>query len=204
MRAIRFAGRFGSELDPALDAALRKDSSLEGISAERIKDEFVKGIISAKSVKHFLGLIAKYNLFKWVFKGLNVTDNFVEDKDPIVVIASLLTDNDSRVLPKIMVLNLKYKDDEMRPIKFLIDLLQLSVDNAVLLKRAESVAKVTPEQIKKFASFNRVDTKLLQAFLTFKLSVSGGAVKAEFNLPDGPELGKMILKLETENFKKLL
>lgn len=193
------------EVTKEIDIALRNTIHLlSTISGERIRDEFVKGIISAKSVKHFLGLIAKYNLFKWIFKGLNVTDNFVEDKDPIVVIASLLVNNDTKLLPKALVLNLKYKDDEMRPIKFLIDLLQLSVDNAVLLKRAESVAKVTPEQIKRFASFNHVDAKLLQAFLTFKLSVSGGAVKAEFNLPDGPELGKMILKLETENFKKLL
>jgi tRNA nucleotidyltransferase/poly(A) polymerase len=46
LRAIRFAGRFGSELDPATDAALQKDSSLEGISGERIRDEFIKGIIS--------------------------------------------------------------------------------------------------------------------------------------------------------------
>jgi hypothetical protein len=73
-----------------------------------------------------------------------------------------------------------------------------------LLKRAEKTAKVTPEQIQKFASFNKLDTHMLEAFLKFRLSVTGAMVKDKFNLPDGPELGNMILKLETENFKKLL
>ncbi len=65
LRAIRFAGRFGSELNPDVDAALKNNASLEGISGERIRDEFIKGIVSAKSVKHFLGLIDKYGLFDW-------------------------------------------------------------------------------------------------------------------------------------------
>ena len=47
LRAIRFAGRFGSELDPAVEAALKKDNSLKGVSPERIRDEFLKGIKTA-------------------------------------------------------------------------------------------------------------------------------------------------------------
>jgi tRNA nucleotidyltransferase (CCA-adding enzyme) len=67
LRAIRFAGRFGSDLDPSVDAALQNDASLEGISGERIRDEFIKGLASAKSTKHFLEMIDKYGLFNWIF-----------------------------------------------------------------------------------------------------------------------------------------
>jgi len=63
LRSVRFAGRFGSELEPNVDAALRKDASLEGISPERIRDEFLKGIKTTKSVVQFLKLIDKYKLF---------------------------------------------------------------------------------------------------------------------------------------------
>ena len=85
LRAIRFAGRFGSQLDPNTDAALQKDASLEGISGERIRDEFIKGLASAKSTKQYLGLIDKYNLFDWVLKGLKVNKRFIDNDDPLVL-----------------------------------------------------------------------------------------------------------------------
>ncbi len=34
LRAIRFAARVGSKLDPAIDAALKKNNSLEGVSGD--------------------------------------------------------------------------------------------------------------------------------------------------------------------------
>jgi tRNA nucleotidyltransferase/poly(A) polymerase len=205
LRAIRFAGRFGSELDPAVDAALRKDASLEGISGERIKDEFIKGIQSAKSVVHFLQLIDKYGLFVWIFKGLNVSKQFIENKDPIVVIATLLKENDPRILPK-KLNELKYKDIELRPIKFLIDLFKLSIDTAVQLKKAQDISKVSINQIQQFASNqgDRINETLLTAFIRFNLTVKAQEVKDEFGLSDGPELGQAILKIETDNFKKLV
>lgn len=203
LRAVRFAGRFGSNLDPSVDAALMKDASLEGISGERIKDEFLKGITSTKSVKHFLQMIDKYNLFDWVFRGLKVDKDFVEVKDPIVVIATLLKSNVSTILPRTLN-GLKYKDDELRPIKFLVDLLKLSTETAVQLKRAQTIAKVTDEQIKSFAIRQGIDSNLLETFLRFKLTVSGAEVKEKFGLNDGPELGRMIHKIEMENFAKML
>ena len=60
LRAIRFAARFGSDLDADIDAALKRDASLGEVSGERIRDEFIKGIKSAKSVKHFLELLDRY------------------------------------------------------------------------------------------------------------------------------------------------
>ena len=63
LRAIRFAGRLGSGLDPDVDAALTNDNNLDGVSSERIRDEFIKGIKTSKSAKHFLNLISKYKLW---------------------------------------------------------------------------------------------------------------------------------------------
>lgn len=203
LRAIRFAGRFGSELDPAVDTALQLDASLEGISGERIRDEFMKGITSAKSVKQFLKLIDKYKLFEWVFKGLNVNKSFIEDKDPIVVIATLLKENNIDVLRK-KLNELKYNVEETKAITFLIALLTLSVDNAATLKRAENNVNITPEQINNFGTREHIDPKLLKAFNSFSLSVSGEDVMRDLNIKAGPEVGKTIQKLETDNFKKLL
>ena len=203
LRAIRFAGRFGSVLDPETDAALQKDASLKDISGERIRDEFLKGISSAKSVKKFLQLIDRYKLFDWVFNGLAVDKHFVEDNDPMIVIASLLDRNNVELLRK-QLNELKYSSDEVKAITFLVALLKLSVDTAVTLKKAQKHAGVTPEQIKKFAQIQGIDSKLVDAFVRFELSVSGPELMDRMGLKPGPELGQAIQQAETDNFKKIL
>jgi tRNA nucleotidyltransferase/poly(A) polymerase len=203
LRAIRFAGRFGSDLDPATDAALKKDASLEGISGERIRDEFLKGIKSAKSVKGFLKMIDKYNLFDWVFKGLKVDKHFIEDNDPIITLATLLKHNSIEELGK-QLNGLKYSIDEIKAVTFLVGLLKLSVDTAVALKKAQKHSGITPEQISKFAKIEGINTKLIEAFLKFGLSVTGPEVMEKTGLKPGPELGKAMQSIETDNFKKLL
>ena len=203
LRAIRFAGRFGSELNPEVDAALRNDASLQGISGERIRDEFIKGITSAKSVKHFLSLIDKYGLFDWVFKGLNVNKQFIEDKDPLLVIATLLKKNDIVVLGKQLNV-LKYTDDEIKGVKFLLGLLHLSPTTAVQLKRVQKISGVTDDQIRKFGTQEGLNPKLLEAFIYFKLTVSGDELMKTMGLKSGKEVGDAIARAEFDNFQKLL
>ena len=203
LRAIRFAGRFGSQLDPETDAALKKDASLDGISGERIRDEFLKGIASAKSVKNFLKLIDGYGLFDWIFNGLAVDKDFIENNDPMIVIATILKRNNIESLRKGLN-TLKYSSDEVKGITFLVGLTKLSVDTAVLLKRAQKNSGVTPEQIKMFGKVVGLDDKILTAFLSFNLTVSGPELMDSMGLKAGPELGKAIQKVETDNFKKLI
>jgi len=203
LRAIRFAGRFGSGLDPQVDSALRNDASLDGISGERIRDEFIKGIQSAKSVKHFLSLIDKYGLFDWIFKGLRVNNDFLEERDPILVISTLLVGNNPSVVSK-QLNNLKYTVDEIRGITFLLNLLNLTPETAVQLKRMQKVSGVTDGQIIKFGGHENIDSKLLKAFIVFKLTVSGEELMKTHGLKQGKELGDAIARAEYNNFQKLL
>lgn len=208
LRAIRFAGRFGNELDPATDAALMKDASLENISGERIRDEFLKGIQSAKSQKHFLQILDKYHLFRWIFKDLNVDNEYItklkgNTDDYILILANLLKANNLDVLRK-KLNELKYSVEEIKAVSFLIAMLKLSVHTAVTLKKAEQHAGVSQEEIKTFCVSLGVDSKLLDAFGKFKLSVSGPEVMDRLGLKPGPELGNAIHSIETDNFKHLL
>jgi len=203
LRAIRFAGRFGSELDPATDAALQKDASLDKISGERIRDEFIKGIKSAKDLKHYLGMLDKYKLFDWIFKGLSVNKKYLNNSDYILVLAELLKDNNIDKLGKVLN-ELKYSVDEVKAIKFLLGMLHLSLDTVIPLKKAQEHAGVSPEQIKTFCKLNGVDSSLLNAFLKFRLSVSGPEAMEKTGLKPGKELGQAITKMEIDNFKKLL
>lgn len=208
LRAIRFAGRFGSQLDPATDAALQKDASLDGVSGERIRDEFIKGIVSAKSVKHFIDLINKYGLFTTIFSGLNVDLSFFahlnrNEPDYVVLIARILKKNNLDVLGK-RLNDLKYPDNEIKVIKFLIALLSLNEENAVMLKKVQEHSGVTSDQIRNFGVNEGIPTQLLDAFEAFQLTVTGPEAMAKTGLKPGPELGKAIQQMEINNFKQIL
>lgn len=216
MRVIRFAGRFGSELDPKVDQALRKDSRMGGfpeikvgdnvtasgnVSGERIRDEFLKGIKSAKSVVHFLDLLEKYNIFQWIFGKLNYKTDFIEEKDIPVLIAYLLQNNNIDSV-KLELNKLKYSTDEISQIYFLLNFKKISPENAFRLKKMQINSKLSDEQIKKFAHWNNIDSKLVNAFMKFNLSVSGQELMNQgFK---GKFLGDEIEKREIENFKELL
>ena len=210
LRAIRFAARFGSELEPSVEKALKNDASLEGISPERIRDEFLKGIKTAKSVKHFLGLINKFGLFDWVFKGLDVDNDFIEDKDPMVVIATLLKGNHFTDLPKGLN-KLKYSADENKVITFLVSLLEFKVTDSnniaglgVILKKMMNKTNVTPDQLRNFGGRIGVMSQILNALEKFEFSVSGQSVQDETGLKPGIELGQEINRREIENFNQAL
>jgi tRNA nucleotidyltransferase (CCA-adding enzyme) len=200
LRAIRFAGRFGSDLDSDVDRSLQKNSSLEGISGERIRDEFIKGIKSSKSTIHFLQLIDKYNLFDSIFKGLKVSKDFIENKDYILVISRLLKNNDLLTIGKILN-NLKYSVDEIKDITFLINLKNISLDNVIQLKRSQKNTKLSNDQIMTFGKLEGIDKKIIEAFVNFNLTVSGDEIMKRMNLKPGKELGDKINKLELEKFK---
>jgi tRNA nucleotidyltransferase/poly(A) polymerase len=207
LRAIRFAGRFGSDLDPAVDAALRKNNSLEGVSGERIRDEFLKGIKSAKSVKHFLELLQRYNLFQWIFgplvvkeKGMQSLD-LIEERDVPVLLAYMLQDNSVDVLRKELN-TLRYSLVEVAQISFLVALKNLTPENAIKLKRMQKNSHVNNDQIRNFGSRIGLPSQLLDAFENFEFTVgSQELMDAGFK---GRELGAEIDRRETENFWELL
>ena len=206
LRAVRFAARVGSELNSDIDKSLRQNSSLEGISGERIRKEFIKGIEDAKSSKHFLSLLDKYGLLEnWVFKGISpINKNFIESNDYILVMAMLLKDVSTKGLVN-QLKNLNYivkqPTNEVNPIVFLVTFYDMfSADNFYDLKKLHMKSKVSDDTFKSFANALGLDSKLVDKFINFELSITGNYVKDRFNMKDGPELGEKIKKLETQLF----
>ncbi|HLS46986.1 MAG TPA: CCA tRNA nucleotidyltransferase [Gemmatimonadales bacterium] len=57
LRALRFSARFGFAIEPATWEAIRAEAAgLAGISAERVRDEWFKGLRSARAVSALAGL----------------------------------------------------------------------------------------------------------------------------------------------------
>lgn len=205
LRAIRFAGRFGSGLDPAVDAALKKDNSLEGVSPERIRDEFLKGVKTAKDLRHFLKLIDEYKLWDAIFPGLKINiEDRNNDKDPIIVIANTLKLNNPNILAKELN-KLTYSSAEVKAITFLIALQEfVRPEQVYKFKKLQSKSGIEGAQIYKFTLLAKLNPNLLGAFVKFDLSVTGDQVQRELGIKPGPEMGQAIEKMEIENFKKLL
>lgn len=201
LRAIRFANRYGSNLDNNIVNSLKKDSSLEGISNERIRDEFLKSVKSAKSVINLIVMLNNFGLLEQIFKGLKISPFLPNEHDYIVLLASLLRNNDIEVLKKTLN-KLTYSVDEVKSICFLLELRGLSPESAPALKKAQNNIKITDEQMRKFSKLSGMSSDMLEKFIKFNLTVSGQEVMDEFNL-SGKELGEKIRQIEISNFNKL-
>lgn len=205
LRSIRFAGRFGSQLDPNIDKVLSNDNSLRGVSPERIRDEFLKTIKSAKSIQQVFLLIDKYKLWNEIFPGININKKFVESKDPIIVISTLMLGNEPSSLSKILN-KLTYSISENKAITFLISFSAFNdINNVYKMKKLFNASNVTDEQLREFNNINNIlPNNIVDTFINFKLSVTGDQVQKELGIKPGPEMGKTIEKMEINNFKKLL
>lgn len=201
LRAIRFAGRTGSKLDPAIDKSLRQNNSLEGISGERIMDEFIKGIKSSKSTKYFLSMLDTYGLFDWIFKGISpINKEFVDSNDPILVIAILLKMVSYDTINK-KLNELKYSSNQIKPIVLMIAFYQMfSEDTFYTLKKMSLNVDIPTSTFKNFGRYVGISESLIDKFISFQLSITGDYVKEKFGLKDGPELGTKIKELESQKF----
>lgn len=203
LRAIRFAARFNNGLQSSIIDALNKDASLKGISAERIRDEFLKGLKSAKSTVFFLEMIDSFNLFDWIFPNMKINKDFIEEKDPIIQLTILLKFEQFGTLGS-KLNKLTHPTADINSIQFLLLLQDLCTATAFEIKKSRLKTSLTTTQILKFGELVGIEFKLLDTFEKFELTVSGEKVMEEFGLKPSKELGDKIRELETENFRKLL
>jgi tRNA nucleotidyltransferase/poly(A) polymerase len=61
--------------------AITKKMQILKVFSERIRDEFIKGIKSAKSASAFLMLNDKYELFDWIFPDLKIVKSMFNRGD---------------------------------------------------------------------------------------------------------------------------
>jgi len=203
LRALRFAGRFGTNLDGATAEAIRANNSLAGVSPERIRDEFLKGVKSSKSLRHFYGMVSDHGLWEQVFPGLRVNSEDVhETKNVPVQLALLLRDNDPRHLMKALN-GLKYSAEEVAQVSFLVLFQGLSVQTAYRLKKLFANAKLKDSDLIEYArALGSPEKKLVMAFLEFRPSIGGEELQGQgFS---GKELGQEMERRETELFASLL
>ena len=171
LRAVRFAGSVGGKMTKDTWAALKKNSDISGVSAERIRDEFIKGVTKAKNVPNYFKMLRTLGMFKQIFPGLSVLHRKVNTNDYKLQIAYMLQTNDKdKVKSKLN--SLKYTNVEVNDIWLLIQLSRPAevIQDLPSYKKLQDNSKLTTSQIKQWVNVN--SNKYIMKLWNWKLSVT--------------------------------
>jgi tRNA nucleotidyltransferase/poly(A) polymerase len=193
LRALRFQARLGGTFDKDVLSALQNNPTLNAVSSERIRDEFVKSIKSAKNPQKYMEMNDKIGFTKLILPNLKVNKPYLNDNDYILFLASLLRNNPISFLSK-QLNTLNYTNDERVNIVFLVSLQQFKPESIFDYKKLQQKTTLSDEQIKKFGKLIGKD---MSKFVNFKLSVGGNDVPNDIT---GANIGIWIKNKEQENF----
>jgi len=202
LRAVRFASKLGSKIDQETHQSLVKDPIFHNISVERVRDEFLKILSSAKNVREAISLLESYDMLTQVFPGFKLDTDLLSESFPIVTVALMLRNNPIEKIESGLN-KLAWTSEEIDKITFLIRLVTLSPDNAYEMKKRMKVIKFYYlEEILDFCRIAGIDSKLIDSFLKYEPSVS---TQELMDLGfKGPDLGREIKKREADEFQKIL
>lgn len=207
LRVLRFAARTGGRIDPGTLEAIRNDPGLRGVSPERVRDEFQKGVKSAVNLQGFLDLFGELGLWGQVFPGLQVSPQGLAgaSRDPVVLLAVLLQGNSPQAVKKGLA-GLKYTAKEAAGASFLVLLGQSelrSPEDAWRLWKLWKQSHISPQDLLSYqAATGKPSQRNLEVFLGFEPSVSGEELLSKgFK---GKELGQELDRIEVGRFRDLL
>ena len=96
LRAVRFAARFGLAIDPETwDAAIQESPGLAGLSAERVRDEWFKGLRTAGDVRELVRLWREVGAATVWLPDLSLevpASVSAEPRDPVLLTVALVAD----------------------------------------------------------------------------------------------------------------
>jgi len=193
LRALRFNAALGGKIHTDTFAALKKNPSLKGVSSERIRDEFVKSIVKAKSPKKYMELCDELGFTKQILPGLKVNKPYINENDDILFLSWILRKNDVRSISN-KLNGLSYSNNDIENIQFLNILQDFKPENVFKVKKFQERTTLSNNQIIKWGKYIGKDFKKL---VKFKLSVKGNEVPKGVR---GPEIGKVIQAMEKEKF----
>ena len=197
LRAVRFAGSVGGKMSKDTWAALKKNPDISGVSGERIRDEFIKGITKAKNVPNYFKMLKTLGMFKQIFPGLSVLHRKLNTNDYKLQIAYMLQTNDKdKVKSKLN--SLKYTKVEASDIWLLIHMSRPAevIKDLPSFKKLQSNSKLTISQVKEWGKIN--SSKYVTQLWNWKLSVTSKDAMDKGYLNQG--IGKYIRDEEEKLF----
>lgn len=212
LRFLRFVHRFGSDIDDETKQAIRHFRDLPGVSNERVRDEFLKGLKTAIKPEKYLEDYRDFGLLPRVLYGAALDTDFVPGlRNPILVMAKALYPNPIEKAIKTLE-KLTASNEEKSNVKFLLSLAARFKDFDKLsfvpetdgkwlmgLQKSREVQNkdLTDEEIMQWARIKGLNRQAIEKLIKFKLPYSA----ADFpELQPGKELGDAIAKANAEKF----
>ena len=195
LRALRFAGTIGGKMHTDTYNALKENPDLSGVSGERIRDEFIKGIKKAKSTKQYLNYCKDTKILPFILPGLNLNLKFIDGNDYVVQLATLLIKNNYNTVEN-KLKGLKYTNQEVQDVSFLLKLNKFNPTDIYIMKKEQVNTSLTKSQIDEWSTITgNSDVKKVW---DFKLSVtSKEIIDMGFK---GKEIGDKMKELETNKY----
>ena len=198
LRAVRFAGSVGGKMTKDTWSALKQNADLSGVSAERIRDEFIKGITKAKKVPNYFKMLKTLGMFKQIFPGLSVLHGNLKSNDYKLQIAYMLHTNDKDIV-KGKLNSLKYTNQETNDIWLLIHMSRPVevIKDLISFKKLQNNSSLSSSQIK---LWSKINSNHIVKLWNWKLSVTSDDAKREGWL--GAGIGRYMREKEEELFLK--
>ena len=98
---------------------------------------------------------------------------------------------------------LTFSNLEIDAIIFLKSLLDLKPENVFELSKKRDGVDLDKKTILEFSKLNRLDLRMIKAFMKYKPSTNGRDVMKQFNVKDA-EIADKIREIEAEKFSKLI
>lgn len=198
LRALRFAGKLGGDMHVDIVQALKKDPSLKGVSPERIRDEFIKGVKTSKSPKLYLQMAKELKLLPLILPNLKLNTNFIDSNNILVQLSSILKDNDSKKVRNELN-KLKYLKTESDTVHYFLSLLNFTPNDVMIYKKEFNRIKPDLNSMSEWGKLvNRKDE--FDKLAKFELSVKGSDAPSDVT---GKAIGDWIKSKEAENFKSM-
>jgi len=172
LRAVRFAGRTGFEIDQSTAEAIKNDPGLrigEGkvSGEERITEEFKKGIQTAQNPNEYIEMLFELGLLQQIFPGLAITRNIESmSDDPVVHIALLLKSNIPSEV-KATLQDLRYSNDEKNAVDFLINFNNITPETAAAVRKLFKRYDISDVYLYDFADATGIPSSKVRGFLEF-------------------------------------
>ena len=199
LRALRFTGLLKGRMGKNTWEALKRNPSIAGVSKERIRDEFIKGIKKSKSVSQYFKMIRKLGMFKQILPGLSILHRDVKTNDYKLQMSYMLHTNGADKV-KSQLKSLAYTNQEVHDIWLLVHMSRPAqvIKDLPSFKKLQGNSKLTTSQIRQWANIN--GNKYIPKLWKWKLSVT--AKDAISKGMKGKQIGDYIKEREEELFLK--
>ncbi len=200
LRAIRFTYKYdGFMMDKSIIDYIYKNNNLDGISKERIRDEFIKAIKSASNVTALLTCFDRLNLMSSILSpDIYLSNEYINTNNYLFVITKLF-ERASLYITIDTLKKLNYTNTEINHIVFLIKMYSIINENVDIyeLKKYQKSKNITftNKDILEYFKlsgqyYNPKFLKSLTTYLDFNLTIKSEEIINEGY--KGPEIGEMI------------